>query len=322
MKKSLLFAFWVWAGLSASNTMDCVNASAKETLWIYTSIYKEHLPIIEKDFEKKHPDIDLQFFQAGSEKLQAKVEAELSAKRPQVDVIMTADPFWARDIEKRGLVDSSQGPALSNTHYSIMVMVTHKDYPKDKRPKAFSDLVQPQFKGLVQSGSPLESGTNFSAIAVLSRKYGWDYFKKLRDNQLTANGGSATVMQKVESGEKKIGIALLENALSNLRRQSPVEIIYPTDGAIIIPNVQLTLKTSPHAAAAQKYKNYISSVEGQNILRQGSMYSVRKDILPPQGGAPLAKVIQNSIEWTPELVDSIAADAKNIKKKFSELILE
>src|SRR6478672_7662284 len=77
--------------------------AAKKQLWVYTSVYKEFIAPIEKEFEAKNPGIDLQEFQAGSEKIQAKVEAELAAKKIQADVLMISDPFWGTELERRGL---------------------------------------------------------------------------------------------------------------------------------------------------------------------------------------------------------------------------
>src|SRR4051794_14971016 len=93
----------------------CASAHAepKKQLWVYTSVYKEFIAPIEAAFEAEHPDIDVQVFQAGSEKIQAKVEAEQLAKRLQVDILMTSDPFWSTELEDRGLVlKPAKGPAI------------------------------------------------------------------------------------------------------------------------------------------------------------------------------------------------------------------
>src|SRR5690606_14548239 len=113
------------------------------------------------------------------------------------------------------------------------------------------------YKGKIQMGSPLESGSMFSTVAHLSDTYGWKYFEKLRDNKISANGGNSTVIQKVESGEKKIGIVLLENALAAKKRKSPIEIIYPKDGVVAIPSVQFILKDSKNKAEAIKFGEYL-----------------------------------------------------------------
>jgi iron(III) transport system substrate-binding protein len=207
-------------------------------------------------------------------------------------------------------------------YYSLMVMVAHKDYPKDKRPVSFQDLTQPVYKNQIQFGSPLESGTTFSTVAYLSRKYGWEYFEKLRANELASSGGNSTVIQKVESGEKKVGIVLLENALASIKRGSPIDIIYPSDGSIPIPSVQVILKDSRQKEAAATFADFVLSAPGQKLLLDGYMYSVRKDVPAPAGAKPFSEVTRKSVAWTPEMIKTVGSTSKEIKKKFSDLIFE
>jgi iron(III) transport system substrate-binding protein len=299
------------------------TATAKSELWVYTSIYKEFAAPLEAAFEKAHPDIDAQVFQAGSEKIQAKVEAELLAKKPQADIMLTSDPFWSVDLERRGLAHARpKHNAVETNYYSLMVLIAHKNVPAAQRPQAFADLTKTEFKNLIQAGSPLESGTMFSTVAYLSRKYGWEYFEKLRANNLASNGGNSTVIQKVESGEKKIGIVLLENALAGLKRGSPIEIIYPSDGAIPIPSVQVILKDAKNKANAEKFADFVLSETGQTILRGGFMYAVHPKVPAPEGAKPLSEVTAKSTAWTPAIQGEVAAASKDIKKKFAALVLE
>lgn len=317
MIKSLLVA------LAALTAAPAWAAGKKTELWVYVSIYKEFAAPIEAAFEKAHPDVDVQIFQAGSEKLQAKVEAELLAKKPQADVVLTSDPFWALDLESRGLLYARPGhPAAETDYYGLMVLVAHKDLPADKRPKTFQDLAKPELKGQVQLGSPLESGTTFSSVAFLSRKYGWDYFQKLRANGVGSAGGNSTVIQKVESGEKKVGMVLLENALAAQKRGSPLEIIYPEDGSIPLPSVQIILKDSPKKEVAAQFADFVISKEGQQLLRNGFMYAVHPEVPAPEGAKPLAEVAAKPAPWTPDVQKEVATGAKDIKKKFAALILD
>jgi iron(III) transport system substrate-binding protein len=294
-----------------------------QNLWVYTSVYKEYASELEKAFEKKNPQIDVQIFQAGSEKLQAKVEAELLSQKTVADVIMVSDPIWARDLDKRGFTSARKGhKAFEDNYYSAMVMISHNQFAKDKRPQNFSDLGKPEFKNLIQMGNPLESGTTFTTVSLLSKKYGWDYFKKLKENNLASSGGNSTVIQKVETGEKKIGVVLLENALAALKRNSPIDIIYPKDGAIVIPSVQVILKSSTHQEAAAQFADFVISKEGQEILRSGFMYSVRNDVKAPEGALEFVELNKKGQQLSELQMAEIAAQAKSIKKNFSEIILE
>ena len=122
--------------------------------------------------------------------------------------------------------------------------------------------------------SPMESGTAFAATAVLSDKLGWDYFKALRANEVLAAGGNSAVVSRLDSGEKKVGIVLLENVLAANAKGSKLDIIYPTDGSVAIPSAQLLFKTSGKKVEAKKFLDFLMSEEGQKILVKGYMYPV------------------------------------------------
>lgn len=300
-----------------------VIASEKKNLWVYTSIYKEYIGPIELAFEKQNPDIDVQVFQGGSEKIQAKVEAEFMSGHVVADVVLTSDPFWMESFRSRGLTYEKTGTtSVVTNYYSLMVMIANKSLTLEKRPKSFSDLTKPDFKNLTQAGSPLESGTMFSTVAYLSQKYGWTFFEQLRANGLASNGGNSTVIQKVESGEKKVGICLLENALSAIKRGSPIEVIYPEDGSVPIPSVQAIMKSAVDKGNAEKFAQFILSKEAQMLIRTGNMYSIRSDVPAPDGALAFKEVTKKSTLWTPELIKKISVEGANIKKKYSSIVLD
>src|SRR4051812_18982000 len=115
--------------------------AAKKEIWVYTSIYKEYAGPLKAAFESKNPDLEVQIFQAGSEKLQAKVETELRSQKLQADLLLTSDPFWSRDLDQRGLVLHRKGhEPIETNYYSLMVLICHKDLPAASRPGSFSDL--------------------------------------------------------------------------------------------------------------------------------------------------------------------------------------
>jgi len=294
-----------------------------QTLWVYTSVYKEYASELEKTFEHKYPQVDVQIFQAGSEKLQAKIEAEILSQKPVADLVMVSDPIWGRDLEKRDLVAIRKGhQTIEDNYYSAMVLIVHNKLPKDKRPTRFSDLIKPDFKSLIQMGNPLESGSTFTMVSILSQKLGWDYFKKLKENKIGSSGGNSSVIQKIESGEKKIGIVLLENALAAIKRNSPIEIIYPQDGAIIIPSIQVIMKKTAHFEIASQFADFVISKEGQEIIKSGYMYSVRKDVKAPDGALSFVELSKNAQQFSDTEMKDIGSKAKAIKKTFSEIILE
>ena len=170
-------------------------------------------------------------------------------------------------------------------------------------------------------GNPLESGTNFTTLAAWVDRFGWKFVDDLAKNQIASAGGNSTVIQKVESQEKKMGVALLENILAVKDKGSPVEPIYPTEGGVLIPNVQVMMKASSHAVAAGKFMDYLVSLEGQRLLSRGYLYPVLASAPAPKGARAL-KDLGPRIEITPELIRKTLPLMKSMKQKFSERVLE
>lgn len=321
---NILFKKIIFVAIFSGSTIAPSWVYGATEVWLYTSIYKEFITPIQVAFAAKHPEYKVQVFQAGSEKIIAKLEAEFIAQKPQADIVAISDPFYATDLQKRGLLlkPADRNDAATTNYNSLMVLIAHRDFPKEKRPKTFSDLERSEFKGLVQMGSPLESGTTFATVAYLSGKLGWDYFKKLSQNGIASSGGNSAVIQKVESGERKVGIVLLENALAAQKKGSPIEIIYPSDGSVAIPSVQFILKDAKAKDGARLFGDFLLSKEAQVLLLKGFMYSVDKKLPPPEGAKSFPEVTKGFTQWTPESIKKTSEQAKEIKNRFAEIVLE
>jgi ABC-type Fe3+ transport system substrate-binding protein len=84
----------------------------------------------------------------------------------------------------------------------------------------------------------------------------------------------------------------------------------------------MLIKNSPNPGGGAQFADFVLSSDGQKLLRNGFMYSVRKDVDAPEGAPPFKTIMKGSIEWTPELLSEIGKDAKDIKRKFAEYVLE
>ena len=75
-------------------TLTSCTKNPKKELWVYTSMYKEMIEKMTPEVEKAFPDIKIQWFASGSEKIAAKINAEIAAKALKADILMTSDPFF------------------------------------------------------------------------------------------------------------------------------------------------------------------------------------------------------------------------------------
>jgi len=258
-----------------------VEGKKKKEIWVYTSIYENVIDQLNPILKRELPDIEVKWFAAGSEKVLAKVNAEIAADQLKADLIMTSDPFWYEKLARDGLLLAYDSPAIKGispdfknrdnlwvtVRIPVMVISYNKDVITDNNaPKSFKELADPKWKGKVALGSPLESGTNFTAVANLSKKYGWDYFKELRKNDTFSSGGNSTVRQKMESKEYPIGVILLENILQAQKGGSPIRAVYPVDGAVLVPSPIAIFKRTKEPEAAKKFYDFMFSQAGQYAI--------------------------------------------------------
>lgn len=308
--------------------------SKKETFWIYTSLYKDTIADIKPRLEKKFPNIDFQFYQAGSEEVAAKVNAELLAGGAQADLVISSDRFWHEEMAQENYLEaySPQGTQSIPQEYKsekdyyhsyslpVMVIVANKKQTEFLKPKTFAELTEPQWKNKIVTGSPLSSGTMFTTLVFLQRKYGNDYFEKLQKNGTISEGGNSAVLRRIQSGERAVGVILLENLLRFHNQKTAFETIYPEDGVVVQNNVLSILKkTNPHAKR-KEIVDWFFSKEGQQSAVRSMMYSPQPNGPAPLGARPLSQMNTSSFPWDQNFLKEIVEKREDIKEKMTDAL--
>lgn len=319
-------------------TSGCTKKSEGPTLWIYTSLYNHVVQDLDLKLKNKFPGVTFRWYQSGSENVAAKVNAEILAGRPQADLILTSDPFWYEDLkaqkklmsyrpaQSEGVPSNLKDPDgyYTTARVPLMVIAYHSDvFDASRAPKGYVDLLDSRFKNQISMGNPLESGTVFTSVALLSQKLGWDYFSKLRAQGIVAAGGNSTVVSRIETKERPVGIALLENVLATQRRNPKIQFVIPVEGAILIPSPVGILASTPFPKVAQEVADFLFSKEGQDsIIQKGDMHSPLPGMASPQG-APVWEFVQaHSMTWNPQILAAVYKERTGIKKQFSAKVLE
>lgn len=297
---------------------------------MYTSIYRHVIDALEPQLKAALPGVTIHWFQAGSEKVMAKLEAELAAGGTPCDVLVTSDPFlyerfkqegrWLRYVSPNGLRTPPSYVDLDG-HYaavrlSTMVLVHRAGITP---PPSFASLVGPEWKGEVALGDPLTSGTAFTWAVVMQQALGPAYFAQLRTNQARVAGGNAAVLQKIEGGEVKVGVLLLENALAAKAKGSPIEVAWPADGAVVIPGYAGIMASTQHPAAAKALVDALLSPAVQRIIAEkGDMHAVDPRVPGPRDSITLTDLVQKSAGWGEATLLYGVASGPTVKADFSK----
>jgi iron(III) transport system substrate-binding protein len=313
------------AGVAAAS-----SSAPRGDVWVYTSMYPHVVDALGPVLKKQLPEVNVRWFQSGSEKIATRLEGELAAGGTQADLLVTSDPFlyerfkregrWLRYASPNGLrtpralIDLDG--AYSACRLSTMILVHRKDAPA---PASFAELADPKWKGEVALGDPMTSGTSFTWAMFVERKYGREFFGRLRANEARVAGGNAAVLQKVEGGEAKVGVLLLENALAAREKGEPIERVWPDDGAVIIPGyLGLFASTRNPVAAKAVYDALLSSEAQALIVSLGDMHAIDPRLPGPRGELGLDELLEHSQAWDDAMLERGVAHGAEVKAAFAK----
>lgn len=295
-------------------------------VWIYTSMYPSVIDALEALIAERYPDIEPRWYQAGSEKVAQRAEAEWAAGGTPACLLMTSDPFWYARLEQQGRLQPHLAPNVlkldrslvdddgtwATARLSLVVLAVNDALPEEERPETFQALAEPAFAGRITSPDPLASGTAFTWLAFVARDAGWGYVDALRANGLVAAGGNSAVLTRVQTGERPVGVILLENLLT--ADPPGVATVFPGDGAVVVPGpIAMTADCRNPRAAGAVY-DLVLSEEGQRQIVAGDMYGVLPTLDPPDGAPPLSGIPVRP--WTPGLVEAIVGEQATIKDRW------
>ena len=333
MRVTILFSILaVLSGL----VVGCFKESPKE-VWIYTSLYKDTIADIQPKLEADFPGVKFNFFQAGSEDIATRVNAEKLAGNTKVDILISSDRFWYEDLANQGAlvpfkptvadqIDASfkhAGGLYTAVSIPVMVLAYNTEALGTKAPpKGFSELADSKWKDAFTTGSPLESGTNFTTVAFLVEKYGWDFFKKLKDNNTLSQGGNSAVMRRLQTKEKPVGWVLLENMLRVQSTDQRLKTVIPSDGAVMHNNVLAIMKKEDAHPAVAKVADWFFGSKGQEAMIRSFMYSPITNSPDPVGAPSFKEIKEKAMPWSEEFVKKTVSARDKMKETYTEIMFK
>jgi iron(III) transport system substrate-binding protein len=180
--------------------------------------------------------------------------------------------------------------------------------------EVWTDLLNPKYKGKIVMPDP-----NFSSLLVviagsLAKTHGWQYFEKLRANDILVVQSNQQVSDMIRRGERPIAMAADAAYVGPSRLQGlKVSILYPSDGAFVIASPSSVVKGSPNPNAAKAFAEFMLSREVQELFPGEFLYSARTDIAGPKGYPSLTSFKIHPVDY-----DYIEAESTRIKRRFAE----
>jgi iron(III) transport system substrate-binding protein len=272
--------------------------------------------------------IKVELFRSGGSAVLRRFLQEIDAKRVLADVLTVSDtaevnglakrdllvPFRPRNFEKiPDAVKEPKGQHIAQrVNLAAIIMRTDKGL---EPPKNWLDLTDPRYKGQLVMPDPSYTAIQLMVVGMLSRKYGWDFYQKLRVNDIMIVQGHQQVSEVLTRGERLIA-AEGADQYSWLDRKAghKIQTVIPADGAFAVAAPTAIIKGSPHPNAAKAFAEFMIGDTVQKLFPEEGIYAARVDVPPPPGNPPLGQVKLWPIDY-----DAIEKESKALKDRFNEI---
>ena len=157
-------------------------------------------------------------------------------------------------------------------------------------PRAWADLLKPEYKGMVGYLDPASAFVGYAGAVAVNQALGGTldnfspglaWFEKLKANAPIVP--KQTAYARVLSGEIPILLDYDFDAYrAKYKDRANVEFVIPAEGTISVPYVMSLVKGAPHQANARKVLDFVLSDEGQRLWANAFLRPVRGGALPPE----------------------------------------
>jgi len=275
----------------------------RELVW-YTSTPDKAATAFLEAFRKKHPFLKPRLRRAGTFETVTKIEEELKTGTVGADVLHVLDVGAFIDLRRRGelLPYSSVDEASIREQFqepgywwamrlvAMGMAYDPKMLPPERAPKAWEDLLRPDFTGKIGFKDAATAGTAYAEFFLLRERFGTHFWERMARQKPRIYRSADDVMDGLRRGEILVAGEMAGYAIYRAAQSGrPVVGVWPTEGVPFIPGPIAIMARAPHPNAAKLFVDFALSREGQELCQQlMGTYSARKDVAPLKGQRPLS----------------------------------
>ena len=302
--------------------------AATDTVMLYSSMQEDQLNAVKKAFEKKYPNIKLDYYFAGTGKVITKIATEAQSGQVAADVIWVGDPADYIGFKKLGILQKYESPEAKNIDKAFIdpegfytgarmmnmgIAYNTNKVKKEEAPKTWNDLLDPKWKGQVVMTDPGTAGTTKYAVGALmaSKEYGTAYFEKLKANGTELQSGTTASHNQIAAGSYRGGMCL-DYVTNNLKAKgSTIDFVYLDKDIVSIFSPIAMVKGAKNDKNGKLLYDFILSKEGQEVLVANNLLSVRKDV--KQKGENAEEIAKRAMNVD---LQALASSSKEMLKTF------
>jgi iron(III) transport system substrate-binding protein len=261
------------------------------------------LELLEREFERGHPGIDVRWLDMGSQEILDRLRFE--RVNPQADVwfggptsifergihdsvLSPYRPAWAGSVDRRAV-----GPR--DLYYPVyrtpaVIAFNSRAVSPEQAPHDWDEVLAPRWKDKVIIRDPMASGTMraiWGLILLRSLRQtgdtteGMRWLRQLDGQTKTYTISPALLYEKLARQEGLISLWDLQDILITQSKGMPLGYVFPRSGTVVIDDGVGLVRGSRHPQAARAFIDFVGSKEAQLLTaRKVFRLPARTDLSP------------------------------------------
>jgi iron(III) transport system substrate-binding protein len=273
-------------------------------LTIYSPHGRDHLTLLELDFERQHPDVDVRWLDLGSQEVLDRLRLE--RVNPQADLwfggpttlflrgaaeslLAAYRPSWAASVDSTGV-----GP--QDLYYPVyrtpaIILYNNSAVLDSEAPQDWDDVLEPRWRDRVLIRDPVASGTMRAIWGLIIQRglrqtgdtaWGMGWLRRL-DGQTRAYALSPALLDaKLARREGLVSLWDLPDVLISRSKGMPFGYVFPRSGTAVIDDAIALVRGASQPEVARAFIEYVGSVEGQLLAAERVFRLPARHDLPPE----------------------------------------
>lgn len=259
-------------------------------LTMYSPHGRDHLTLLEREYERLHPEIDVRWLDLGSQEVLDRLRLE--RVNPQADLwfggpttlfqrgiqdslLAPYRPSWAGRVDPSGV-----GP--DDLYYPVYRTPTIIAYNRDAvpdslAPQDWDDVLAPRWHDKVLIRDPVASGTMRAIWGLILQRSlratgdtaaGMTWLRKLDGQTRTYALSPALLDAKLARQEGLVTLWDLPDILIAQSKGMPFGYTFPTSGTAVIDDAIALVRNARHPAEAKAFIEWVGDTEAQLLAAE------------------------------------------------------
>lgn len=265
-------------------------SDGREPLTLYSPHGREQLELLERDFEQANLDIDVRWLDMGSQEILDRLRFE--RPNPVADlwfggpttifdrgvkegVLEPYRPSWWRSVDSSGI---GPGDLYWPVYRTPAVIVYNNRLVKaDEAPTDWDQVLDAKWRDKVIIRDPVASGTMRAIWGLMIQRglaatgdtaAGMAWLRRLDGQTRSYALNPAILDQKLARGEGVLTLWDLPDVLISRSKGLPFGYTFPRSGTVVIEDAIGVVRGSTHRLAAQRFIEYVGSVNAQVLTAE------------------------------------------------------